>query len=61
MFFPGGAACQGRVVPCIDEVTFRSSERCVHRTVVRKSSVGGLYVCAGRLGIIKVDKNANDL
>jgi len=27
-----------------------------HRTVARKSSVGRLYVCAGGLDILKIDK-----
>jgi len=26
------------------------------RTVARKSSIGGLYVCAGALDILKIDK-----
>jgi len=31
------------------------------RTVARKSSIDGLYVCAGRLDILKIDKNSTDL
>jgi len=31
------------------------------RTVMRKSTIVGLYVCARRLDIIKFDKNSTDL
>ena len=31
------------------------------RTVARQSSIGGLYVCVGRLDILKFDKNSSDL
>jgi len=35
--------------------------RCIGRTVARKSSKGGLYVCAGGLDIQNFDKNSTDL
>ena len=31
------------------------------RTVARTSSIGGLYVCAEVLNILKIDKNRTDL
>jgi len=41
-----------------------TSIRCTRvccRTVARKSSIGGLYVCAGGLDIIKFDKSFTDV
>jgi len=35
---------------------FQAMRRRAIRTIARKSSIGGLYVCAGRLDVLKMMK-----